>query len=312
MCRFFFSFGQQDNSGREPEFEVSLEGTLVYSLAHGWSTTVDNEYADSLLHVTDGAATACFHSSGHGNPVIASLEILQIYDDAYNMGANSNLNVILRTVKRVTAGAEQSGYGSTFNADPWGGDRYWATDQTLFTAGSAVSVMRTTNNITNYNTPPNIYPQAIYQSATTTGPMNKLSYTIPVQPNQNYSIWLHFAEIEPDITGVNERVFSVLANGQPLFSVVDIFKMTGAQYKALILNQTVLVEGRTLTLSFEPLAGSIAVNAFEVYQIIPREYATFDENGMWKIIMVVKIRIAQLGFLNPKSDDSPQVVCTQL
>ena len=244
--------------------------------------------------------------------MIASLEILQIYDDAYNMGANSNLNVILRTVKRVTAGAEQSGYGSTFNADPWGGDRYWATDQTLFTAGSAVSVMRTTNNITNYNTPPNIYPQAIYQSATTTGPMNKLSYTIPVQPNQNYSIWLHFAEIEPDITGVNERVFSVLANGQPLFSVVDIFKMTGAQYKALILNQTVLVEGRTLTLSFEPLAGSIAVNAFEVYQIIPREYATFDENGMWKIIMVVKIRIAQLGFLNPKSDDSPQLVCIQL
>lgn len=276
----YFSFGVTDNSGREPEFEVSLEGTLVYSLSRGWSTVVDDEYADSLVHVLDGAATVCFHSSGHGNPVVASIEILQIHDNAYSMDSSSPENVIMKTVKRVSAGAEQSGYGSSLQADPWGGDRYWATDQSLFTPGSAVHVQSTMKNISMYGDAPNAYPQAIYQSATTTLPSNKLSYTIPVQPNQNYSVWMHFAEIDPSITGPNMRVFNVLANGAPLFPVVDIVKMAGAPLTALVLNQTVLVEGKTLTLTFVPMAGEIAVNAFEVYQLIHREIPTAVDNGM--------------------------------
>ncbi|KAG0561915.1 hypothetical protein KC19_9G103000 [Ceratodon purpureus] len=283
LIRMYFSFGDKDNSGREPEFEVSIEGTLVYTLNRGWSTVVDDEYADSLAHILDGAATVCFHSSGHGNPVVASIEILQVLDNAYDMGTSfPSTNFILRTVKRVSAGAEKSGYGSSLQADPWGGDRYWATDQTLFTPGSAVSVQTTVSNITKYSNPPNVYPQAIYQSATTTGPTNKLSYTIPVTPNQNYSVWLHFAEIEPDITGPNMRVFSVSANGQPLFPVVDIVKMAGGSLTALVLNATVLVEGRTLTLTFEPLAGTISVNAFEVYQLITREQPTSADN-VWAL-----------------------------
>jgi hypothetical protein len=277
----YLSYGEQDNSGREPEFEVSLEGTLVYSLSSGWSSVVDDEYADSLVHILDGAATVCFHSSGHGNPVVASVEVLQVLDDAYDMGTSfPSTSFILRTVKRVSAGADKSGYGSSLQADPWGGDRYWETDQTIFTPGSAVTVQSTDLNITKYNNPPNIYPQAIYQSATTTGPTNKLSYTIPVIPNQNYSVWLHFAEIEPDVTGAHMRVFSVLANGQPLFPLVDIVQMAGAPLTALVLNATVLVEGRSLSLTFEPLAGMVSVNAFEVYQLIPREQPTTADNGM--------------------------------
>ena len=250
----------------------------MYSLQSGWSSSPDNEYEDSLLHITDGAATVCFHRSTRGNPVLASIEILQLYIDAYNMGDNANLNVVMKTIKRVTAGAVESGYGSTLGADIWGGDRYWATDQSLFAPGSAVDVLRTNATIINYGNPPNIYPEAIYQSATTTGPMNKLSYTIPVQPNQNYSLWLHFAEIQAGITA-GMRVFNVLVNEQPLFPAVDIVRMTGAPFKAIILNKTVFTNSTTLTLSFFPISGSVAVNAFEVYQIIPREYATFDENG---------------------------------
>lgn len=283
LIRMYFSYGEQDNSGREPEFEVSLEGTLVYSLSSGWSSVVDDEYADSLVHILDGAATVCFHSSGHGNPVVASVEVLQVLDDAYDMGTSfPSTSFILRTVKRVSAGADKSGYGSSLQADPWGGDRYWETDQTLFTPGSAVTVQSTDLNITKYNNPPNIYPQAIYQSATTTGPTNKLSYTIPVIPNQNYSVWLHFAEIEPDVTGAHMRVFSVLANGQPLFPLVDIVQMAGAPLTALVLNATVSVEGRSLSLSFEPLAGMVSVNAFEVYQLIPREQPTAADN-VWAL-----------------------------
>ncbi|XP_024369486.1 receptor-like protein 4 [Physcomitrium patens] len=282
LTRFFFTFGETDNAGQEPVFEVSVEGTLVYSLTSGWSSMVDNEYGDSLLHITDGAATICFHSSGHGNPAIGSLEILQLYVDAYNMGSSANLNVVMRTIKRVTAGAAQSGYGSRMHADAWGGDRYWATDQTLFAPGSPIGVLRTEANISNFGNPPNIYPQAIYQSATTTEPSNKLSYIVPVQPGQNYSIWLHFAEIAPEVTGPGMRVFNVMANDALLFPAVDIVNITGSPFRALILNKTITAESRTLTISFVPLKGSVAVNAFEVFHVIPREYASFDEN-VWAL-----------------------------
>jgi hypothetical protein len=252
----------------------------VYSFSQGWSAITDSEYADSVLHVTDGTATVCFHSAGHGNPVIVSLEVLQLYGDAYDMGASANPNVVLRTLKRVSAGAAQSGYGSRMRADAWGGDRYWATDQTLFAPGSAHQVLRTLHTITSYSNPPNVYPEQIYQSATTTNPYNQLSYTIAVQPQSNYSIWLHFAEIQPGFTTPGMRVFDVLANGVPIFPGVDIVAMAGAPFKALILNTTVATDSSSrLTITFKPTIGSVAVNAFEIFQVIPRQYATVNENG---------------------------------
>ena len=274
--RFFFPFQEAGNI--RPIFGVSLEGTLVYSFDPGWSVSVDSEYEDSMLHITDGAATICFHSSSHGSPVVASIEINQLYIDAYNMGENANLNVVMRTIKRVSAGAAASGYGSRMKADVWGGDRYWATDQALFAPGSAVDVLRTNASIVGFGNPPNIYPEAIYQSATTTGPLNSLSYTVPVQPNQTYSLWLHFAEIQPGVAA-GMRVFDVMVNDKLLFPGVDVVGTAGAPFTALILNKTVTADSGTLTLSFYPRIGSVAVNAFEMFQIIPREYATFDETG---------------------------------
>ncbi|XP_024392179.1 receptor-like protein 4 [Physcomitrium patens] len=282
LTRFFFTFGETDNAGQEPVFELSLEGTLVYSLAPGWSSYDDNHYGDSLLHITDGSATVCFHRSSHGNPAIGSIEILQLYVDAYNLGSSANLNVIMRTIKRVTAGAAESGYGSRMHADAWGGDRYWATDRTLFAPGSPTTMLHTNANISNFGNPPNIYPEAIYQTATTTGPLSILSYSISVPSNQNYSIWLHFAEIEPGVIAPGMRVFDVKVNDDYLFHAVDIVKMAGAPFRALILNKTIPVASNTLKLSFIPLVGSVSVNAFEVFQIIPREYATLDDN-VWAL-----------------------------
>lgn len=256
----------------------------MHSLAPGWSSIDSNAYAESLLHITDGAATVCFHSAGHGNPAIASLEILQLYVDAYNMGSSANLNVVMRTVKRVSAGAEESGFGSRVRGDEWGGDRHWATDQDLFVSGCAGEAIHTLARISNFGNPPNVYPEAIYQSATTIGTTSKLSYTVSVQPNQNYSVWLHFAEIHPWITGPNMRVFDVMANGALLFQGIDIVKIVGEPFRALTLNKTVMVTSSNLTISFVAVKGPVAVNALEVFQIIPRGYETQDETGMTTLL----------------------------
>lgn len=280
MCwndRLFFTFGQDDNGGREPQFDVSIEGTLVYSLVRGWSAEPDNSYQDSLAFVNDGAATICFHSSGHGNPAVASIEVLQIFNQAYQRGWNVSQDFIMRSLKRVSAGAAKSGFGSDFQADPWGGDRYWESDISLFLPGSAVAPISTNMTINNAAVYPNIYPEAIFQTATAANPGQSLSYTLPVEPNLQYSVWIYLAELAT-FTAPTDRVFDIVVNGQKVFPAVDIMEMAQGSYSALILNATLLVEGKTLTVSFNPIKGNIAVNAFEVYALVPTEAATSNAN----------------------------------
>lgn len=274
-CRLFFVFGETDNAGREPQFDVSIEGTLVYRMDTGWSGDPEDRYQDSLVFVDDGAATICFHSSDHGNPAVASIEILQILDNAYNRGVSEDRNVILKAMKRVSAGAIKSGFGSDFLADPWGGDRYWQTDSSLFLPGSRVQSISMTQNISHFAVAPNLYPMAIFQSATTTtDDMQSLSYTIPVDTNMRYSIWIYLAEIAPFVVRPQDRVFDILVNKKRVFSAVDIVAQAPGAWNALILNVTVTVDVPSLALTFSPIFGPIAVNAFEIYQLVPRDAIT--------------------------------------
>ena len=272
----FFAFGQQDNAGREPQFDVSIEGTLVYRMDLGWSEDPEDHYQDSLVFVDDGAATICFHSSDHGNPAVASIEILQILNHAYNRGTNElDRNVIMKTMKRVSTGARKSGFGSDFLADPWGGDRYWQTDSTLFLPGSKVESMSTVQNISNFAVVPNLYPMDIFQSATvTTDDTQSLSYTLPVETNMRYSIWIYLAEISPFMIRPQDRVFDILVNKKRVFSAVDIVAQAQGPFNALILNVTVTVDVPSLALTFSPIFGPAAVNAFEIYQLVPTDATT--------------------------------------
>lgn len=72
----YFSFGFKDNSGWEFEFEIFMEGILVYLLIWGWSIVVDNEYVDFLVYINDGVVIICFYSFGYGSLVIVLIEIL--------------------------------------------------------------------------------------------------------------------------------------------------------------------------------------------------------------------------------------------
>ncbi|KAG0610029.1 hypothetical protein M758_7G033100 [Ceratodon purpureus] len=234
LIRLFFAFGEADNAGREPQFDVSIEGTLVYRMDTGWSEDPEDSYQDSLVFVDDGAATICFHSSDHGNPAVASIEILQILDDAYNRGVSRDRNIIMKTMKRVSAGARKSGFGSDFRADAWAGDRYWQTDSSLFLPGSRVNSISTTQNI----------------------------------------------EISPFVVRPQDRVFDILVNKKKVFTGVDIVAQAPGAFNALILNVTVTVDVPSLALTFSPIFGPIAVNAFEIYQLVPTD-ATTVKTDLW-------------------------------
>ncbi|XP_038690117.1 receptor-like protein 4 isoform X1 [Tripterygium wilfordii] len=275
--RVFFGLVGQPNFDNEPLFDVSVEGTQIYSLKSGWTSHDDQVFTEALVFLTDGTASICFHSTGHGDPAILSIEILQIDNNAYNFGPEWGRGTILRTAMRLTSGTGKPKFGVDYGGDPWGGDRFWnpitSFSQNFDHPRSTESSIKKASNA------PNFYPQALYQTAlVSTDSEPDLAYTMDVDPNRNYSIWLHFAEIDASVTDVGQRVFDVIINGDTAFKDVDIVKMSGDRYTALVLNTTVAVSGRTLTINLHPKVGSHAiVNAIEVFEIIIAEFKTLSE-----------------------------------
>lgn len=283
--RIFFGLNEDILADREPLFDVSIEGTQLYSLKPGWSVNDDQSYVEASVFISDTAATACFHSTGHGDPSVMSIEILQLHRDAYYFGAQWGDTVIFRTAKRVDCGADQGVYGESYNADPWGGDRFWFTDNEQDVVDkSSIRTLTSSNPIQKTSVAPNFYPEAIYQSASIGNAAGEvLNYDFKVEPNANYSVWLHFAEIEDGVSSPGQRVFDVLINGQLLVSNVDIVGMAGGPFTAVVLNRTVPIDGRTLILSFRPQQQSIAmVNAIEIFQVIEMEKKTLNTE-VWSL-----------------------------
>ncbi|XP_050212740.1 receptor-like protein 4 [Mercurialis annua] len=262
------------NSDSEPLFDISIEGTQIYSLLSGWSSHDDQVFTEAQVFLTDGTASICFHSTGHGDPAILSVEILQVDDRSYYFGPEWGQGIILRTVTRFSCGNGKSKFDVDYSGDRWGGDRFW-NRMTTFGQGSDKAIS-TENSIRKASNAPNFYPEALYQTAlVSTDIQPDLTYTMDVDPNKNYSIWLHFCEIDVSITGMGKRVFDILINGDTVFGAVDIARMSGDRYTALVLNTTVAVNGRTLTITLRPKEGNHAiVSAIEVFEIITAESKT--------------------------------------
>ncbi|KAK8485597.1 hypothetical protein V6N13_024191 [Hibiscus sabdariffa] len=277
MVRIFFGILAQSDFDNEPLFDISVEGTLIHSLKSGWTTNDEQSFLETLVFLMDGTVSICFHSTGHGDPAIISIEILQIDDEAYHCGPECGKGAILKTISRLTCGTSMPTFDENYSGDHWGGDRYW---QPIVTFGqSADKPIYTKKAIKQVLDAPNFYPGVLYQTAiVSTDSRPYLTYTIDVDPNKNYSIWLHFAEIDPSIRAAGERIFDVLINGRYLFEDIDILKWTGDRYTALVLSRIVAVSGRRLTLTIRPKSDNNAiVNAIEIFQVIAAESEISEE-----------------------------------
>ncbi|KAH6790350.1 receptor like protein 4 [Perilla frutescens var. frutescens] len=275
LVRIFFGLSNESSFDNEPLFDVSVEGTLIYSLPSGWSNHDDEHaFVEGLIFLKDGTASLCFHSTGHGDPAILAIEILQIDNRAYNFGKGYGQGTILRTDRRLNCGAEKPKFGADYSADHWGGDRFW-NNIPMFGENSD-QVISTKNSIKQTSQSPNFYPEALYQTALiSTDTQPELSYTMEVEPSRNYSLWLHFAEIGPSVTGAGQRVFNVLINGDIKFQDVDIVSMAGGVNSALVLNTTYTVSGRSLTITLKPTKGTHAlISAIELLELVLAESKT--------------------------------------
>ncbi|XP_006657733.1 receptor-like protein 4 [Oryza brachyantha] len=278
QVRLFFALVADPNLDSEPIFDVSVEGTLFSSLLLGWSSEDEKTFAEALVFVQDSSLSICFHSTGHGDPSILSIEVLQIDDNAYKFGPSWGKGTVLRTAKRLTCGSGKPAFDEDLNGIHWGGDRFWLGVKTL-SSSSDDQPLSTENVIAETLLAPNFYPQSIYQSAIVgTDRQPSLSFEMDVTPNRNYSVWLHFAEIENGITAEQERVFDVLINGDTAFKDIDIIRMAGERFTALVLNKTIVVTGTTLTIVLQPVKGTRAIiSAIEVFEIILAEKKTLTQ-----------------------------------
>ncbi|CAN6454403.1 unnamed protein product [Victoria cruziana] len=269
--RLFFALVDDPRLKNEPLFDISIEGTQIYSMKQGWSNLDFQSFVEGLVSISDSSVSSCFHSTGHGDPAILSIEVLQVHNDAYFLGGQSNDRTILRTARRLACGNGRPSFDADLSGNPWGGDRYWEPIQHFGTSGHAIS---TESSIKLTSASPNFYPEKIYQYAIVSNDDEPdLTFNMDVEPNKNYSIWLHFAEIENQ--GPDSRVFDILVNGYVAFSNVDIVKITGGSNIAMVLNKTVAVSGRILTVTFHPIQGhSAIINAIEIFEVIPMEFRT--------------------------------------
>ncbi|KAI3456239.1 hypothetical protein Pfo_012902 [Paulownia fortunei] len=278
LVRIYFGLVAEPSFDNEPLFDVSVEGTLIYSLPSGWSNHDDERaFVEALIFLKDGTASLCFHSTGHGDPAILAIEILQIDNRAYYFGKGYGQGMILRTDRRLSCGSQNPKFGADYSADHWGGDRFWNSLPTF--GQSSDHVMSTKSIIKQTSQSPNFYPEALYQTAlVSTDSQPDLEYTMEVEPTRNYSLWLHFAEIDPSVTGAGERVFDILINGDIAFRDVDIVSMTGGINSALVLNTTVAVSGRSLTVTLHPTKGNHAIiNAIELLELVLAESKTLPD-----------------------------------
>ncbi|XP_057419733.1 receptor-like protein 4 [Lotus japonicus] len=275
--RIFFGLVGHSGDIKEPLFDISIEGTQIYSLKSGWTRQDDQVFSEALVFLTNDSVSICFHSTGHGDPAILSIEILQVDDKAYHFVPQWNQGIILRTVKRLSCGFGQSKFDVDYGGDSRGGDRFW---QRVRTFGQNSDRPRSVESrIKQASYPPNFYAEALYQSAlVSTSSQPDLTYILEVDPNRNYSIWLHFAEIDNSVRDVGQRVFDIMINGDLAFKDVDIVKYSGDIYTALVLNTTVIVNGRILTITLSPKQDNLAIiNAIEIFEVIMADSKTLSD-----------------------------------
>jgi hypothetical protein len=148
------------------------------------------------------------------------------------------------------------------------------------------AVLTTRQNISLANVAPNYWPVHLYQACRyVEEPGASLLYTFQVDAQLDYQIWLHFAEIDPNITKPGERVFNVSVNDEVAFEALDIFKTVGGGNAALDLLYTVHnLTGDLLNVTLTPVDGSPLICGLEILALLPSDIATNATQGNYFLV----------------------------
>ncbi|XP_044491147.1 receptor-like protein 4 [Mangifera indica] len=273
--RAFTVYDNYDGKSHSPSFDVSVEGTSVFSWRSPWAKDLarDGAYSDLFAFVKDGELDFCFYSFATDPPVIGSLEIQQIDPASYG-ATNIGNNHILVNYGRLSCGSNQWWRGFTDDPDDFG--RSWQSDagfQSQNTKNSVKSVS-TREKITNASEPPNYFPMKLYQTAITSSGV--IEYELLVDAKLDYLLWFHFAEIDSSVTKAEQRVFDVMVNDKNV-SRVDIVKQVGTLAACSMYYVAKNLSSTRLSVKLVPVVGAVLISGLENYAIVPADLSTMTE-----------------------------------
>ncbi|XP_050224092.1 receptor-like protein 4 [Mercurialis annua] len=279
--RTFTVYDNYDGKSHSPSFDVSVEGTLVFSWRSPWGEDLsrDGAYSDLFTFINDGEADICFYSIATDPPVIGSLELRQIDALSYD-AVNIGNSTILVNYARLSCGSTQWGPGFSNDADDFG--RSWQSDSVFRTAKPSAKATETVSfrslstreKISGTAQPPNYFPMKLYQTAVTGNGV--LEYGLTVDAKLDYLLWFHFAEIDSSVTKKGQRVFDVVVNDKNV-SRVDIFAAVGS-FAAHSLSYTVHnLSNTNLTVMIVPVVGAPLISGIENYALVPNDVSTAPE-----------------------------------
>ncbi|XP_047164082.1 receptor-like protein 4 [Vigna umbellata] len=273
LLRTFTVYDNYDAKSRPPSFDVALSSTVLFSWRSPWpeSTAAKGAYSDlfASLSNTSSSLDLCFYGFATDAPLISSIELIQVHPSAYDAPDN----IILVNYGRISCGAPQH-WGAAFSNDTDRFARSWQPDSAFRKIpqdSNDVSFLSTSKSISGADEEPNYFPMKVYQSAVTTE--GTLEYELEVDAKMDYTVWLHFAEIDSSVKKVGERVFDVFINGDNV-TRVDIYKQVGG-FSALTLHYTLKnLSSNAFTLKLVPVVGAPLISGVENYALVPIDPST--------------------------------------
>lgn len=278
LFRTFTVYDNYDGKGRAPSFQVSVEGTVVFSYRSPWTENFarDGSYSDLIAFVSsDGEADVCFYSIATDPPVVGTLEIVEVDSAAYDSSSLGPGGHVLVNYGRLSCGQDQWGSGFSNDSDLFG--RSWQSDLDFRSKNAkGVLVISTINEIAGVNQKPNYFPMKLYQVGITVGSGGVLAYELQVDAKLDYLLWFHFAEFDSQVTKAGQRVFDVLVNGVNV-NRIDVFQQVG-KFKAYDWHYVAKnLSSTTLTVKLNPVVGSPILCGLENYAIVPNDIATVPD-----------------------------------
>lgn len=270
--RTFTVYDNYDSKLHSPSFDVSVQGTLVFSWRSPWREDVSRvgAYSDVFAFVNNGEVAVCFYSIATDAPVIGSLEIIQVDPLSYD-SSDTGQDRILVNYGRLSCGSNSFGPGFTNHTDTFG--RAWQSDSNFRVKNSKVKALSTINPILGSNQAHNYFPTHLYQTAITVVGSVALEYSLPVDTRLDYMVWFHFAEIDPSVNAAGKRVFDIYIN-QKNVTRIDIYKEVKSftafkwYYNITNLNST------SLNVKLAPVVGSPLICGLENYAMVPLDLST--------------------------------------
>ncbi|XP_054809656.1 receptor-like protein 4 isoform X2 [Prosopis cineraria] len=275
LFRTFVVYDNYDGKSHPPSFDISVEGTVVFSWRSPWPESLarDGAYSDLFAYVNDGEADVCFYSLATDPPVISSLELVQVDSSSYDLAAAGN-DVILVNYGRLSCGSDSWGPGFSDDTDVFG--RSWQSDKEFRSNSDDFRTISTRNAISGASVKPNYFPMKLYQSAVTVDGDGALEYKLNVDAKLDYLVWLHFAEIDSSVKKAGDRVFDVFVNDKNV-TRIDIYKQVGS-FAAYGWHYTVKnLSSSVLSVKLVAAKGAPLISGLENYALVPNDPSTVPE-----------------------------------